>query len=533
MKLKTKILAPILAVIILGIGTLGVISYYKAESIILDQLYIQAEAELETAVSMLEKGNVDMQSLLDKISVGVSGYGYIVDENGFIEIHKNRETIGINLNDYDWGKTILAKQEGNLTYIYNGSERYTVFKKVNDHIVVIGIPTEEFIGPLHSLRTGMIITLMIASIISVLVIFFLVNKQIIKPLNSLSNVMGQAGNGDLQVRLEVKTKDEIGVLSENFNKMTENIRNLVSNAKEISVKLETTFGIIAESVEETSASMEEVSSAVQQIAAGATTQASEMDNSVHMTDDLSDKIESMAQNMTIALENTGNMRNENEIGMDSIIQLVDVFEENAQTTEIVGANIESLADRSKSIGMIVETIESIASQTNLLALNAAIEAARAGEHGRGFAVVADEIRKLAEQSSNATKNIQHIITEIIGVIGNASSTMTENKVVVQNAANVLNQTRKVFEQTKTSVEEVTKKIEILNKDIIFVDNLKGNVLDSIKSVASVSQETAAATQQISASAQEQTASMEEISASIQDLSEMVNVLSESISVFKV
>ncbi|SHJ88133.1 methyl-accepting chemotaxis sensory transducer with Cache sensor [Geosporobacter subterraneus DSM 17957] len=533
MKLKTKILLPVLMVIIVGISTLGVTSYYRAKSIILDQLYTQAEAELETASAMLERGDVDMQSLLDKVRVGDSGYGYIVDENGIIKIHKNRQTIGLNLNDYDWGKTILATKNGNLTYVYNDSERYTVFNKIKDYIVVIGIPTEEFIKPLNSLRIGMGIVLAVSVILSAVIIFILVNRQIIKPLNTLTKAMEQAGNGDLQVRLEVNTKDEIGTLSENFNKMTENIQNLVQNTKDITIKLKDTFGMIASSVEEVSASTEEVSRAVQEIAAGATNQASEMDNNVQITDDLAEKVENMAQNMTVALNNTASMRNENEVGMGSIKELESVFEENAQTTEIVGGNIESLAERSKSIGMIVETIGSIASQTNLLALNAAIEAARAGEHGRGFAVVADEIRKLAEQSSSATKNIQDIITEIIGVIGNGSSTMTQNKVVVQNASYTLKQTKKVFDQMKTSVEEVAQQIEALDRDIVSIDKLKDSVLDSIKNVAAVSQQTAAATQQISASAQEQTASMEEISASIQDLNEMVNVLSASVAVFKI
>lgn len=361
-----------------------------------------------------------------------------------------------------------------------------------------------------------------------------ISLRISKPIVKITNQAKKLSNYDLNIdNTNIKSKSEIGVLSNSFAVMVTNIKSLISDIREITSDLNCTSKVIASSSEEVTASSEEISSMIQEIATGSSNQVMEINKTLEITNHLSDKIEDIFKKLESVYVDSETMKEKNEIGTKSMMELDESIQNDTKVRIVVRQGIEELLEKSKSIGTVVETIDSISAQTNLLALNASIEAARAGEHGKGFTVVADEVRKLAEQSSLATKEIAIIIDEIRQVINDTSKTMNESKFMAENASHHLDQTKESFTQINLSTDKVIEQMDSLHGDMTYIKEAKDTMLSSTENISAIIQQSASGTQEISASAESQTACTEEVSVSVQELYTMTKKLSESVELFKI
>ncbi|MDF2930508.1 MAG: methyl-accepting chemotaxis sensory transducer, partial [Anaerospora sp.] len=189
--------------------------------------------------------------------------------------------------------------------------------------------------------------------------------------------------------------------------------------------------------------------------------------------------------------------------------------------------------RSKEIGQIVDTISGIAGQTNLLALNAAIEAARAGEQGRGFAVVAEEVRKLAEQSQNAAKQIATLISEIQGDTDKAVSAMNAGTREVKLGAEVVNASGVAFQEIVAMILKGSNQTKEISVAIEHIAAGSGQIVNSVNEINELSKTASAEAQTVSAATEEQAASMEEVASASQSLSHLAVNLQDDVSKFRI
>ena len=230
-----------------------------------------------------------------------------------------------------------------------------------------------------------------------------------------------------------------------------------------------------------------------------------------------------------AAEQTANTTIQGQKGLAAAVESIDAIGSGAAQ---VGSAIQELDSSSKRISEIVDMIKTIAGQTNLLALNAAIEAARAGEHGRGFAVVADEVRKLAEQSEHAAKEITELIAENNGNIRQTVEVMDVQKSRVGEGVAQVREAGRQFAEIASLVEELSAQVRDISEEV------SGTVAESRQSAAAVrrikdlSLAVADEAGGVSAATEEQTASMEEIAAASQTLAQLAQELQESVGKFR-
>ncbi|ACV63998.1 methyl-accepting chemotaxis sensory transducer [Desulfofarcimen acetoxidans DSM 771] len=340
-------------------------------------------------------------------------------------------------------------------------------------------------------RNLILVLLVIASVLSVIIGYLLI-ISITKPIKEVIEEMYKMGEEhDLRERYLVEgVQDEIGSLRRTFNHMLVNRRRMITEIKDSSTTL-------AAQSEQLSASSEQVTSAVQEVVATI--------NQLAMTTDSQSVNTSQVNQLALGMSE---MAKQGSQAVENTLQKMNLI--NGKVVESTTV-ISDLDKRSHEIGQILEVITNIADQTNLLALNAAIEAARAGEAGRGFAVVAEEVRKLAEQSAGATKDIASIVKEIKGQTRLAVDSMDQVTGVVEDGVKVSAETSSILSKIIGEIERVTVMVGEISQ-------AAENNSDMTQNLASASQET--------------NANIEQVSASAQHLTEMAERLREMTAVYK-
>lgn len=362
---------------------------------------------------------------------------------------------------------------------------------------------------------------------------WLLAKMIARRLNNAVDTLNLVASGDLTREVEVMSSDEIGMMGKALNDTIRNLNALVGNVRLLSEQVATASQQLTASAGESAQATNQVAGTIAEVSRGAELQVNAVNQSTTVVEQMSEGIFQVAANAGVVAEASGKAAGAARTGETAVNSAVAQMNNIAKTVISSADVVTKLGERSNEIGQIVDTISGIAGQTNLLALNAAIEAARAGEQGRGFAVVAEEVRKLAEQSQEAAKQIAGLINEIQSDTERAVSVMSSGTREVKAGTEAVAVAGKTFNDIVLLIDQVSGQANDISTAIQQIADGSEKIVDSVRDIDKISKDAAAQTQTMSAATEEQSAAMQEIAASSQSLANMAQQLQTAIDKFTV
>ena len=476
---------------------------------------------------------------INDLTVGQTGYCYVLGLTGVAIAHKNFDAVKNKLNMIEKSKTdksieslgLFAQHALNSAesevgnYMYNGVKNIASYAKMKSTgwTVIVTAPYNEFMGTVNALRTSMI-GIGVVILLIALIVVYLVARTMVKPIQTAVSALQNIaqGEGDLTVRLPITGNDEITDMAEYFNKTIAKIGASIQQVgvnsntmEEIGDELASNMTETASAVNQISANIDGVKQQAMTQAASVTETAATIEEIVRTIKQLNGSIETQAASVAQSSSSVEQMvANIASIGQtlgktDEVIRSLTTATGDGKATLVTSNTVtQKIAEESGSLMEASSVIQHIASQTNLLAMNAAIEAAHAGEAGKGFAVVADEIRKLAEDSAMQGKTITATLKTLSGEIEtlSASSKTVEEK----------------FNAIFTLAEQVKEMSARLTESMREQENGSREVLTAIKSINTV-------TIEVQAGSEEMLKGGEGVAAEMRKLDDLTRIITDSMN----
>jgi len=459
--------------------------------------------------------------------LGNTGYGVLQASDGTVLAHPNHNHV-LKLNASTikematLNRRVAAGETGVERYVFKDIAKIAGFAPVgvNGWAIIATQNEEEFMVASSSIRNWNVSVAVIAGlIVGVLVLF--AARTIVRPINaavaSLKDIA--QGEGDLTMRLEATTKDEVGELARWFNTFIEKLQGII---KDISCGVDT----LSSSSTELSAISEQMTQGIQNV--------TDKSNTVSAA---AEEMSANMNNVAAAMEQSATNTNMVATAAEEMSATIGEIAQNAEKARSISdeattkastasTNMDELGNAANSIGKVVETITEISEQVNLLALNATIEAARAGEAGKGFAVVANEIKELAKQTAEASQDIKQ---KIEGIQGTTTTTVGQIAEITQ----VINDVNEVVATIATSVEEQSAATKEIATNVAQASQGIQEVNENVNQSSTVSGEISSDIAGVSVSMNEMSTSSGQVNLSAQELSKLSESLKQMVDQFKI
>nr|WP_303660176.1 HAMP domain-containing methyl-accepting chemotaxis protein [Bacillus cereus] len=358
-------------------------------------------------------------------------------------------------------------------------------------------------------------------------------KSIINPINSLQNIMSTAGKGDLTITVPKQYHHEFGHMFNSFDKMISNFQQIISNVIQTSEKVKNSTNHIVEKAIVSSSTMDTIANTMKQLSYHVNDQSANIKDSSTAMDEITNGVQSIAEssttisNLAIATSDKANIGNETiEKSISQMTTIHTVMDE-------IYTVVDQLVIRTQEIDKALQTITYISEQTNLLSLNAAIESARAGEHGKGFAVVAEEVRKLAEQSKQAAKDITKLNLLVQDDSKNVVNVMGKGQKEIQEGIHAIQNTKLTFHTIVDHITEVTNQIQDITASAEEMSASSEDINSALINISSISQNIVSETEYTSNSSQTQSISVQDITNMSLQMQKLVTELEAFASQFKI
>nr|WP_224753234.1 methyl-accepting chemotaxis protein [Paenibacillus terricola] len=413
-----------------------------------------------------------------------------------------------------------------------GSSVIAAYSEVNNAgwRIVGKTPVDQLVNDANAIYVLTFIVTAAAAVAAVVICYVMI-RMFANPLVQLRNLMNEGERGNLSVRLHLNRKDEIGQLTDSFNRMMTEITSLVDQTSGTADEVLATASVLTEASRKTAVSAKEIAVATEEIAGGATSLAVEAERGSDLTTTINTQMQNLLHTNQSMETSAQTVQQASEQGTSYMNVLIEKTGLTEQMTRSMVEKVDRLKDSTSSIRKILDVLNNLTKQTNILSLNATIEAARAGVAGKGFMVVADEIRKLADQSRHSIDVVAQITETIQREIDDTVEVLTEAHPIFQEQVSSVKETNQIFMAVQSHMTQFSESLGSVTEAIGKLDESQTVLSDAMTSVSAVAEQSSATSQEVASLSNEQLSVSEELVKLSNRLEESSNKLQQSLSRF--